>query len=220
MQEHIKQDAKIDLSKPLISLTFDDGPNTTTTIQVIDMLKKYNVNASFFLVGDNINNETEKSVKYALENNCTIENHSKTHTEMPKLSFDEIKAEIDFTTKKIIKITHDEPKFFRPPYIAVNDIMYDAVQLPFICGFGCEDWEESVTAKMRSDKIIANAKDGEIILLHDMEGNHATVEALDEIIPRLLEKGFQFVNIRQLFEYKKITPICKKGIIYTDILNN
>lgn len=218
MNTQIKQNSTIDLSKPLISLTFDDGPNTTTTIQVIDKLKKYNVNASFFLIGDYITKDTEKSVKYAVENNCTIENHSKTHVIMKNLSYKEIEDEITFTSNKIEAITNSKPMFFRPPYIEMSDTMYDAVKLPFINGLGSEDWIKTTTSEHRANLIISNIHDGDIILLHDFENNDETVKALDKIIPCLLEKGFQFVNIRQLFEYKKITPLCKRNVIYSNVL--
>ena len=103
-----------------IALTFDDGPNTVTTPMVLDVLEKHSAVGTFFLEGNNINEESAKVVKRAVEMGCEIENHSRTHTAFPQLTAEEMTAEIDFTTEKIIGITGRAPKFFRPPYIALN----------------------------------------------------------------------------------------------------
>ena len=103
----------------------------------------------------------------------------------------EILDEVSYTTEQIVRITGEKPEFFRPPYISYNQKMYDLIDLTFICGYGCEDWEPSVTAKERADRILRDAKPGFIILLHDMEGNTQTVEAIKTIIPALKEQGYE-----------------------------
>lgn len=195
------------------ALTFDDGPNTDTTPLVIDKLEKYGVIASFFLVGNNITEASARVAKRAFELGCEINNHSRTHSAMPELMPEEIKAEIAFTSEKIREITGCEPKFFRPPYIAVNDTMFDNIDLPFIAGFGAEDWKDEVSAEERAEKVLAQVRNGCIILLHDMEGNSKTVDALDLIIPALLKDGYEFVTVNELFEKTGIVP--QKGIVYS-----
>ena len=197
-----------------VALTFDDGPNTTTTPKVLEKLKKYDVVASFFVIGDHITDESAKVMKEASDMGCDIENHSKSHQHMSKLTEKEIKKEISFTTKKIKSVIHKDVKFFRPPYIDCNDAMHKAIDLTFICGQGAEDWVPTVTSKQRAEKIISTIKDGDVILLHDFEGNDATVEALDEIIPTLKQKGFTFVTVTKLF--KDNNPKPEKGIIYSN----
>lgn len=199
-----------------IALTFDDGPNTTTTLEVLEKLKKYNVVASFFLIADNITPESTESVKKEIDWGCEIANHSKTHPDMTKMSAAEIKKEIDFCSQKIIEITGKAPAFFRPPFILVNDTMFDNIDLPFICGHGGRDWEPDVDAQTRAELILSDVRDGSIILLHDMPGNDATVEALDIIIPALLAEGYEFVTISDLFKNKGITPPIHSGIVYSD----
>lgn len=135
---------------------------------------------------------------------CELGNHSKTHSVMPEMTKEEIQAEISYVSDKIKEITGEAPRFFRPPYIAVNDTMYEAIDMPFICGAGCNDWDEKVSVKERVDTTLAQLKDGTIILLHDSEGNSQTVEALKILIPMLLEKGYRFVTVRELFECKGI----------------
>ncbi|MGN0609666.1 MAG: polysaccharide deacetylase family protein [Oscillospiraceae bacterium] len=195
------------------ALTFDDGPNTVTTPLVIDKLEKYGVIASFFLVGNNITEASAKVAKRAFELGCEINNHSRTHSAMPELAPDEIRAEIAFTSGKIKEITGCEPKFFRPPYIAVNDTMFENIDLPFIAGFGAEDWKDEVSAEERAEKVLAQMRNGCVILLHDMEGNSKTAWALDLIIPALLKDGYEFVTVSGLFEKTGVTP--KKGIVYS-----
>ena len=192
------------LGKPLVALTFDDGPNLTTTVQVLDVLEEYGVRGSFFLIGNNITESTEKVVKRAYDMGCEIDNHSKTHSDMTKMSAEDIAAEIDFVREKVKAITGEDTKFFRPPYIAVNPTMYEAIDMPFICGAGCNDWEDSVSAEERAERTLNQVKDGTIVLLHDMQGNTKTVEALKTIIPALREQGYEFVTVSELFEAKGI----------------
>lgn len=211
-------DYELDPSKPTIAITFDDGPNATTTMEVLDILEKYQVRASFFLIGTNINDESAKSVKRAFDLGCDIENHSKTHSYMDKMTADEIKDEVAYVNNKVKEITGTTPKFFRPPYIAVNDTMYENIDMTFISGNGCNDWDDKVTAEYRAKYLEKKAADGVIFLLHDAEGNSKTVEALDKAIPILLEKGFQFATISELFELKGIEISGTDTNIYSELI--
>lgn len=210
-------DYELDPSKPTIALTFDDGPNTTTTAEILDLLEKYQVRASFFLIGSNLNDETAKVVKRAYDFGCDIENHSMTHSYMDKMTAEEIADEINTLNDKIKDITGETPKFFRPPYIAVNDLMYDTIDMTFISGLRCNDWDEKVTTDRRVLVLQKRAKDGIIFLLHDAAGNSQTVEALDQAIPYLLEKGYQFATISELFELKGIEISGNDTTIYSDL---
>ena len=211
-------DYELDPSKPTIAITFDDGPNTTTTMEVLDVLEKYQVRASFFLIGTNINDESAKSVKRAFDLGCDIENHSKTHSYMDKMTPDEIKDEVAYVNDKVKEITGTTPKFFRPPYIAINNTMYDNIDMTFISGLGCNDWDDKVTAEYRAKYLEKKAADGIIFLLHDAEGNSKTVEAIDKAIPILLEKGFQFATISELFELKGVEISGTDTNIYSELI--
>lgn len=198
----------------VIALTFDDGPNTTTTNEVLDILEKHQVIASFFLIGNNIDDESAKSVKRAYDLGCEINNHSRSHGNMDKMTAEEIEAEFDHVDEKVMEITGEHTKFFRPPYIAVGDLMWENIDVPFISGLGCNDWDDKVTAEMRVKAIMKNVKDGDIILMHDMQGNSKTVEAIDELIPMLKEQGYKFTTVSGLFEAKGIEPVTK--IVYSN----
>ena len=202
--------------KKLAALTFDDGPNTVTTPQVLEKLEKYGVVASFFVVGDNITPESERVMKKAAEMGCEINNHSRTHSVMPEQSPQQMRAETDFTSGIIERVTGKAPRFFRPPYIAVSEAMFESIPLTFIAGIGAQDWLDEVSAEERAQRILDAVKDGDIILLHDMEGNTATVNALDTIIPELISRGFELVTVGGLFAAKGVTP--KRGVVYSNVL--
>lgn len=199
----------------VIALTFDDGPNVETTNEVLDVLEKHQVVASFFLIGNNINDESAKSVKRAYDLGCEINNHSKSHGYMDKMSAEEIKDEYDFVDQKVLEITGEHTKFFRPPYIAVGEEMWENISVPFISGLGCNDWDDNVTVERRVAVINRGVKDGCIILMHDAQGNHKTVEAIDQIIPMLKEQGYKFTTVSGLFEAKGIEPATR--MIYTNV---
>ena len=202
-------------NKKIIALTFDDGPSDTTSLKVLDKLKKHGVPGSFFLIGQEITPEREYIVKEELAYGCNIENHSLTHSDMTKLDAETIRAEIEETTRRIVAITGKEPEFFRPPYILCNDTMFENIPYIFVCGHASEDWIPETTAEQRARKVIDGARDNMLVLLHDMEGNDNTVEALDIIIPELKSRGFEFVTIRELFKRAGIDKSNAKKIIYT-----
>lgn len=197
----------------IAALTFDDGPNTVTTPQVLDILEKYGVPASFFVCGNNITPESGEVMKRAVRLGCEIQNHSRTHSDMTRMSAEEIRSEIDYTSDKIEEAVGVRPQFFRPPYIAVNELMHEATDLTFIRGNGAEDWKDEISAEERYRRIMEQMIDGMVILLHDMSGNSETVRAVDMLIPTLKEQGYRLVTISKLFEEKGVLP--KHGEMYT-----
>jgi len=204
-----------DGDKKIIALTFDDGPSETTSMKVLDKLKKYGVPGSFFLIGNNIVPEREYIIKEELAYGCDIENHSLTHSDMTGLDAETIRYEIEETTRRIVAVTGKEPEFFRPPYILYNDTMFDVIPYIFICGLACDDWVPEVTAEERARKVLDGARDNMLVLLHDSEGNDNTVEALDIIIPELKNRGFEFVTVSELFARAGIDKSNAKRIVYT-----
>ena len=207
--------ANAEAEPKLLALAFDDGPNTTTTNEVLDVLDKYNAKATFFLIGLNINDESAKSVKRAYDMGMEIANHSKTHNSMMNMTPEEIKAEIDYVDEKVEAITGEKTKCFRPPFIGVSQTMYENIDIPFIYGADTQDYMEQVDVDERAENILKNAKDGTIYLMHDSTGNDKTVEALKIALPKLMEQGYEFVTISELFERQGETP--KKNILYSSV---
>ena len=204
------------MSQPIIALTFDDGPNTAITPQVLDILEENGAVGTFFLIAQNITPESAEIVRRAKAMGCDIENHSLTHGFMNQMTEQEIRAEVQACTDKIVEITGEAPRFFRPPFIAVNRLMYDTIDLAYICGVGCEDWVPTVTAQERIDRVLAAAEDGQIVLLHDMQWNRNTADALKVIVPELKKRGFRFVTCAQLFAEKGVVP--QRGWLYSNAL--
>ncbi|MGN0577385.1 MAG: polysaccharide deacetylase family protein [Ruminiclostridium sp.] len=214
-QETTTMEAPAETEKKYIALTFDDGPNTTTTADVLDVLGEYGVTASFFVVGQNINSSTGAVMKRSHDMGCEINSHSYTHSYMDKMEAEDMREEMEKTAELIHDYTGEYPKFFRPPYIAVNSTLYENVDIPFICGIGCNDWNQKIPAAKRVQVIERSCDDGDIILLHDSAGNDQTVEALKEIIPFYLEQGYEFVTVTELFKAKGITPSADTEIMYS-----
>lgn len=201
-----------------ISLTFDDGPNLGddhTMNDMLDLLEKNDVVGSFFLIGNKINDENAKVIKRAFDMGCDIENHSWTHPDMTKLTREEILDEYNKCDQAIIKITGKKPEFFRPPYIAVNDLMHQVIPTPFIQGHGCKDWEPDVSAEERIKMLEEGTKDGVLYLLHVMEGNINTLKALEYLIPKLKKEGYTFVTVPEMFRIKGISFQGHTGKLYT-----
>nr|P83513.2 RecName: Full=Bifunctional xylanase/deacetylase; Includes: RecName: Full=Endo-1,4-beta-xylanase 11A; AltName: Full=Xylanase XynT; AltName: Full=Xylanase xyn11A; Includes: RecName: Full=Acetylated xylan deacetylase; Flags: Precursor [Pseudobutyrivibrio xylanivorans]CAD65888.2 endo-1,4-beta-xylanase [Pseudobutyrivibrio xylanivorans] len=192
-------------NQKLIALTFDDGPSSTTS-QVLDMLEKYNVKATFFLIGQNVNSNTASIVQRQVKMGCELACHSYTHEDMTKMNASQIRNQIDWTASAIKNTAGVDVKFFRPPYISVNNTMYQNIDLPFIQGSMHNDWESSTSASQRVNSVLSSAKDGDIILLHDFQGNSQTVSALPQIIEGLKNQGYTFVTVSELFEMKGVNP--------------
>lgn len=194
----------------LVCLSFDDGPNTDpndhTMEKMLDLLEKYKIPGSFFLIGNKINAENTAVIKRAFDMGCDIQNHTWSHPALTDLTAEEMKKEYRKCDEAIINITGVKPSFFRAPYIATNDLVFDTIKTPYICGHGVNDWDANYGADYRHDEMLKAAKDGIIYLLHVMEGNDATLEACERIIPELLEQGYEFVTVPEMFKRKGIDP--------------
>ena len=90
---------------PMIALTFDDGPDTVITPQVLDILTENDAVGTFFLIAQNITPESAEVVRRAVAQGCDIENHSLTHGFMDKMTAEEIRAEVKACTEQIVKLT-------------------------------------------------------------------------------------------------------------------
>lgn len=198
-----------------VCLSFDDGPNLekdNTMNNMLNLLEKHNVPASFFLIGNKITNENKKVIKRAVDMGCDIQNHSWTHPDMTKLTKEQIITEYQKCDNAISELTGKKAEFFRPPFICINDLMYDLIPTPFICGHGCEDWIPTVKAKERLRQMKMNAQNGTIFLLHVNEGNKETYKAVKKMIPWLKKNNFTIVNLPDLFAKLKVNPNKEKAL--------
>jgi peptidoglycan/xylan/chitin deacetylase (PgdA/CDA1 family) len=189
----------------LVALTFDDGPSQTTS-QVLDVLQKYNAVATFFLIGQNVNSNMKSTMQRQLNMGCELACHSYTHSDMGNMSAWQVQNEISQCVNAIKGQVNTDIKFFRAPYLSTSNTMFQNINLTFIQGITCNDWESYVSAEQRKNDVLRNTTDGTIVLLHDFQGNTNTVQALPGIIEGLRNQGYTFVTVSDLFKYKGVNP--------------
>lgn len=196
-------------SDKLIALTFDDGPRSSTTNRVLDLLERSGGVATFFLVGYNIPDNAEV-IKRAAAMGCSIGNHTKDHKILTKCSADTIKAQVN-GVNSLLRDMGVEPTLFRAPGGAFKGIK-DQIGMPLIqWSIDTEDWKfkdashkgrsaEERTADLNriADMVFSQAKGGSIVLMHDIYD--FTADLCEIVIPGLVERGFKLVTVDQLFE--------------------
>ncbi len=192
-------------SNKLVALTFDDGPSSTTS-DVLDVLEDYDVKATFFLIGQQVNSSTMSIMQRQVSMGCELASHSYTHQDMSQMSATEIKNEMEWTRSAIKNTVDYDISFFRPPYLSTSNTMYENIDYPFIQGITCNDWVDSTSASERTSTVLNNVSDGTIVLLHDFQGNSETVQALPGIIEGLKAQGYTFVTVSELFAQKGVNP--------------
>ena len=199
---------KINNSDKLIALTFDDGPNYNTS-KVLDVLAKYNVKATFFVLGSKAK-DNKKILKREYDSGMEIGNHTFNHLLLTKYKENVIKDEIDKTSSVIFEVTGRYPKLLRPSYGAYNNTIKKIGDMPIIIwDIDTLDWKYHNSKRIAS-RVINKVKNGDIILMHDIYS--ATANSLNIIIPELQNRGYTFVTIPELFYYKEIT--LEKGRVY------
>lgn len=186
-------------------MTFDDGPSSTTN-DVLDVLEREGIVATFFLVGENVNSSTASIMQRQVNMGCELANHSYNHVDMSNYSASDIRNQINWTQSAIENTVGVTPKFFRPPYLGISNTMYQNIDLTFIQGIVTQDYDSSISVSQIVNNAVNNVSDGSIVLLHDFQGNSKTVQALPTIIQGLKSQGYSFVTVSQLFEYKGINP--------------
>lgn len=200
---------KYDPDKKIIALTFDDGPSTDETngtSDLLDILEQYDSRATFFCVGNNINEKSAPLLKRMVSLGCEIGNHSYDHAQLTTLDAKGVHDEIDTTNELIKKYSGKDCRIIRPPYgDANNDIVPANVTQPFIMwDVDTKDWEtlnaSSVIAEV--EKYKTHDWDGAVILMHDI--HPTTVQACKTLIPELVNDGYQLVTISELAYLKGV----------------
>ena len=205
----------IDLKKPIIALTFDDGPSVLYTKRVYQQLKKYDARATFFVLGCNLekSQDVQKIVKASAKYGNEIASHTYNHKNLATLSVNEIQTEVSRTEQLIKKVTGVVPTLTRPPYGSMNDTVKSAIHTPLILwSIDTRDWQTR-NADKTVDSVLGHVKDGDIVLMHDVYDQ--TASAAERIIPALVKEGYQLVTVSELATYKKAK--LKNGTSYCTI---
>lgn len=197
---------------PYIAMTFDDGPHGENTPRLLDMLKKRNIKATFFVVGQCVA-EFPEILKRAAEEGHEIASHSWSHPQLTKLGEGGVTDQLQRTHDVIQQTTGTAPKLMRPPYGAFTanqrawahskwgykTILWDVDPL---------DWKVRSSSRVQSE-ILRMTVPGSIILAHDI--HKSTVDAMPETLDALLAKGFKFVTVSELIAMDRPVPAKPKA---------
>ena len=178
-----------------MALTFDDGPSSRYTPELLDGLKERGVKASFFLVGKNIEENSDLIRRMEAEGHL-IGNHTYNHVQLDKISNASAREEILKTNNAIYEVTGRYPQYMRPPYGAWKKNMEICVEmLPVFWTIDTLDWKtQNVQAVCQV--VEKEIEDGAIILMHDEY--ETTVNAALKIVDEYQEKGYEFVTVDRL----------------------
>ncbi|MDO4789299.1 MAG: polysaccharide deacetylase family protein [Johnsonella sp.] len=193
--EEIQSNA-VDPSRPMIALTFDDGPSAANTNRILNSLEANGGRATFYVVGSSIHGAGADAMRRALSLGCEIGNHSYNHENLVKLSSQGVRDTIGKTSARIQETVGVAPATMRPPYGSYNSSVLNTVGMPAILwSIDTLDWKTKSTSGT-VNHVLSNVKDGDIILMHD---TYATTAAAAEIlIPELIGRGYQLVTVSEL----------------------
>lgn len=184
-----------------IALTFDDGPHPKLTPKILDVLDKYNIKATFFVIGINANNypNTLKEIK---KRGHEIANHTYNHPHLSSTNENTLTSEINKCQDEIYKTAHTTTNLFRPPEGfmkgCVETVARSLNYKVILWDIDTRDWAHTPPHEIYSN-VVNNIKSGDVILMHDFIGhNSPTIEALELFIPVLIEKGYHFVTVSEL----------------------
>lgn len=191
----------INSQEKMLALTFDDGPDGNTHA-LLDVLDKYEANATFFVLGQKVAG-AEAVLQRMVREGHEIGNHSWNHPDLRKLPSSQIHSQIADTQDAILRATGINPTQMRPPYGAINpdvqqDIQSQGLRMA-LWSVDTNDWRDR-DPELLYQRIMGSAGDGKIILLHDIHS--ASVQAAIRAIPELKAQGYQLVTVSQRNQYR------------------
>lgn len=180
-----------------VSLTFDDGPDPNYTPEVLDILDRYDVKATFFVIGSNVRLHPE-ILEDIRERGHVVAHHSVTHPQLDKVSPAKLEEEITLGTKLIEDVLDEKPTCLRPPYGARNSRVDERVRANgmevLMWQVDTNDWKKPGAGAIESTG--ASADSTEVVLMHDGGGERSqTVAALPGMIQKLKAKGLGFAPV-------------------------
>lgn len=198
----LKLITKVSVQEKVVAFTFDDGPDPLYTRQILDLFRKANGQATFFMIGEQMDLYGDIAAEvYAAGHE--IGNHTFTHPDLTKLSLEEVRTELELTNNRIQRITGQPAAIFRPPFFAQNPEIIALVAEMGLSAIGCvngeaKDWEQpGVDFIVEQTRL--TAENGSIFIFHDGYGERAqTIEAVRILVEELASKGYRFVTVSQL----------------------
>ena len=204
-------DRYINPSKPMVAITYDDGPGGESETKILKTLAENGSVATFFYLGNRLE-QNSSNAKKAVEIGCEIGNHSWDHPQLSKMSKKQIISEITRTNSKIFDVCGVEPTLARPPYGDFNKSVLKASNMAEVLWtVDTQDWKSRDADKVFKAVKKPKSLDGKIILMHSIYNE--TADATAKIVPWLKKQGYQTVTVSELIKYKTgETP--KAGNLY------
>lgn len=194
-----------------VALTFDDGPSGFTK-EIIDLLKKYEYNATFFVLGNKLNVDYKDILKESINNGNEIGIHGFSHKSFTRLKTEALEEEITKSKKYVYNLTGYTPTLVRPPYGNINNNIRNLNLGPYILwNNDTLDWKLR-DAKKVYERLINSIEENNIILMHDTY--LTTYKALELILPYLKENNYKVVTVSTLFSKNNKTLENNKSYRY------
>ena len=205
---------KLDPDKPMVALTYDDGPHSTNTKRLLQILEKNGAKATFFELGDRLTwSGSKECAQMVFEAGHELASHTYSHANLTRLSVEELQKEFEKTREIIYEYTGEYPTFVRAPGGSVNDTVKQYAFAPLInWSVDTRDWESRDRDKI-VEETMKNVRKNRIVLMHDI--HTCTVDASEILIPKLIEQGYQLVTLSELFYYNGIAP--ENGVLYHSV---
>lgn len=203
----------IDPDRPMIALTFDDGPVPGITDRILDILAHYDARATFFVKGIHVENGADV-IRLAVARGCEIGNHSWDHQILTGMDRESLRREITDTNKAVYAIIGVEMHLLRPPGGSCDGYLYAAAKR---WDMAVVRWSQSGNVNLTDPAAIASnvlrqeingreLRSGDIVLLHDT--HDYMIEAVEILLPMLVEQGYQLVTVSELL------MLSERGIVY------
>ncbi len=187
----------------LIAITFDDGPSTYTD-SLLNDLNRYKARASFFVLGKNAKAYPD-ALKKIVCSGHEIANHSFSHPNLARYSNNNVLSQIDTTDNIVHQYTGENISLFRPPYGSYNkntlSLLKNRKKAVIMWSVDTLDWKHK-NATYVKNYILNHAKDGDIVLLHDI--HKTTVDGFKQALPILIDRGFKLVTVSELMDLRSI----------------
>ena len=185
----------IDMTKPSIALTYDDGPQTSVGNRIMDIFAKYGQKCTFFMVGDRVASRAAEVNRMVAEGH-EIANHTYSHVYLNKVGAETIRSQVNSCNDILKQVTGVSPSVMRLPGGNKNETVINNVNMPIILwNIDTRDWATR-NAEKTIAAVIGHVKGGDIVLMHELY--EATADAAAVIVPTLVDQGFQLVTVSEL----------------------
>lgn len=203
---------RVPINEPYIAMTFDDGPHSSNTPRLLDMLRQRNIKATFYVVGRNVDMYPAITRRIVAEGH-EIGNHTWSHPNLTKLSNEGVRNELLKTKAAIGRAAGVQPRTMRPPYGALRQdqrawILEEFGYPTILWSVDPLDWKKPGPSVVTS-RILGATSNGGIVLAHDLHSQ--TVDAMPATLDGLLRKGFKFVTVSQLLAMQPTTEVTQSA---------